>query len=39
MGCNNLSIEIWEWIRNFIRYFIMDVITYPIHAGIKIYQY
>ena len=26
---NITSAEIWEWISNFIPYFIMDVITYP----------
>ena len=25
---NGCTFEVWEWIRNFISYFIMDVITY-----------
>ena len=26
---NGSTIEVWEWIINFIQYFIMDVITHP----------
>ena len=26
---NGAAVEIWEWTRNFIPHFIMDVITYP----------
>ena len=31
---NDCTVEIWEWISNFIPHFIIDVIT--IHAGIKV---
>ena len=31
---NGCTVEVWEWIRNFILLFIMDVITF--HAGIKV---
>ena len=26
---NGTTVEVWEWISNFIPHFIMDVITYP----------
>ena len=26
---NGETVEVWEWISNFIPHFIMDVITYP----------
>ena len=26
---NDATVEVWEWISNFILHFIMDVITYP----------
>ena len=26
---NGITVEVWEWISNFIPYFMMDVITYP----------
>ena len=26
---NGYTVEVWEWIHNFIPHFIMDVITYP----------
>ena len=26
---NGATVEVWEWMNNFILYFIMDVITYP----------
>ena len=26
---NGATVEVWEWINNFIPHFIMDVITYP----------
>ena len=26
---NGCTIEVWEWISNFIPHFIIDVITYP----------
>ena len=26
---NGFSVEVWEWIKNFIPHFIIDVITYP----------
>ena len=26
---NGCTVEVWEWLSNFIPYFIMDVITYP----------
>ena len=26
---NGSTVEVWEWISNFITHFIMDVITYP----------
>ena len=26
---NGCTVEVWEWIRNFISHLIMDVITYP----------
>ena len=26
---NGSTIEVWEWISNFIPHFTMDVITYP----------
>ena len=26
---NDAPIEVWDWIRNFILHFIMDVVTYP----------
>ena len=26
---NSYTIEVWEWISNFITHFIMDVITCP----------
>ena len=26
---NGYTVEVWEWIRNLIPYFIIDVITYP----------
>ena len=25
---NGAAIEVWEWVSNFIRHYIMDVITY-----------
>ena len=34
---NGCTIELWEWISNFIRHFIMDVITYPF-LGLKLYH-
>ena len=27
---NGFTVEVWEWIRNFIPYFMMCVITYPL---------
>ena len=26
---NGFTVEVWEWVSNFIQHFIMDVITYP----------
>ena len=26
---NGTTVEVWEWMNNFIPYFIVDVITYP----------
>ena len=26
---NGVTVEVWDWISNFVRLFIMDVITYP----------
>ena len=26
---NGATVEVWEWIRNFILHFVMDVTTYP----------
>ena len=26
---NGYTVEVWEWISNFISHIIMDVITYP----------
>ena len=26
---NGCTVEVWEWIRNFIPHFVMDVITHP----------
>ena len=26
---NGSTVEVWEWINNFITHFIIDVITYP----------
>ena len=36
---NGSTVEVWEWISNFIPHFILDVITYRIliHTRIKVY--
>ena len=32
---NGCTVEVWEWINNFIPHFIMDVITYPCWVTVK----
>ena len=32
-NCNGSTVEVWEWIINFILHFIMDLITYPCHVN------
>ena len=34
---NRTTVEIWEWLRNFIFHFLMDVITYPFWVKVKPY--
>ena len=33
---NGRTIEVWEWISNFIPYFILHVYLSNAHAGIKV---
>ena len=32
---NGYNVDVWEWIRNFIPHFIIDVITYPCCDEVK----
>ena len=33
------TVEVWEWISNFIQYFIIDVITWPYGEGVLMDNY
>ena len=36
---NSATVEVWEWISNFIPHFIMDVISYLFMLGLKLIHY